>query len=208
MRRFRFTIALAATLAGCTCFAPQYAARTDSKTIAKSGKAVAVKKESLRHRTNADTRTKIVASPITVKTPPQRDDKSNDESKNSIATKIQSPQPSQSDGKSNAESHMNAIAAKTETSQSSQLDDETVIKKAMVTIAAKMDNPASAVFLDVNRAARKDAFGNSIDTICGRVRGKLAGDTGDRPFLYVVQKDEVYIGAYALATAEYRSICN
>jgi hypothetical protein len=114
-----------------------------------------VKKESLRHRTNADTRTKISASPITVKTPPQRDDKSNAESKNSIATKIQSPQPSQS----NAESRMNAIAAKTETSQSSQLDDETVIKKAMVTIAAKMDNPASAVFLDVDRAARKDAFG-------------------------------------------------
>ena len=109
-----------------------------------------------------------------------------------------------------AESRMNAIGAKTETSQSSQLDDETVIKKAMVTIAAKMDNPASAVFLDVNRAARKDAFGNSIDTICGRVRGKLAGDTGDRPFLYVVQKDEAYIGAYALISqylqlrAEYR----
>ena len=102
---------------------------------------------------------------------------------------------------------MNAIAAKTEISQSSQLDDETVIKKAMVTIAAKMDNPASAVFLDVNRAAMKDAFGNSIDTICGRVRGKLAGDTGDRPFLYIVQKDEAYIGAYAIATAEYR-ICN
>jgi len=204
MRRFHFTIALAVALASCTCFAPQYAARTDSKTIAKSGKAVAVKKESLRHRTNADTRTKIAASPITVKTPPQRDDKSNAESKNSIATKIQGPQPSQS----NAESHMNAIAAKTETSQSSQLDDETVIRRAMVTIAAKVDNPASAVFLDVNRAARKVAFGNSIDTICGRVRGKLAGDTGDRPFLYVVQKDEAYIGAYALATAEYRSICN
>jgi hypothetical protein len=204
MRRFHFTVALAATLAGCTCAAPQYAERTDSKTIAKSGKAVAVKKESLRHRTNADTRTKIATSPITVKTPPQTDDKSNAESKNSTATKTQRPQTSQSDGKSNAE--MNPIAAKT--SQSSQLDDETVIKRALVAIAAKMDNPASAVFLDVNRAARKDAFGNSIDTICGRVRGKLAGDTGDRPFLYVVQKDEAYIGAYALATAEYRSICN
>ena len=208
MKRFYFTIALAATLTGCTCFAPRHAARTGSKTIAKSGKIVAVKKESLRHRTNTDTHTKIAGVPITVKTPPQRDDKSNAESKNLIATKIQTPQPSQSDGKPNAESHMNAIAAKTETSQSSQLDDETVIKKAMVTIAAKMDNPASAVFLEVNRAARKDAFGNSIDTVCGRVRGKLAGDNGDRPFLYVVQKDEAYIGAYALATAEYRSICN
>jgi hypothetical protein len=168
MRRFRFTLALAATLAGCTCFAPQYAARTDSKTIAKSGKAVAVKRESLRHRTNPDTRTKIAASSITVKTPPQTVDKSNAESKNSIATKTHSPQTSQSDGKSNAESHMNAIAVKTETSESSQLEDETVIKKAMVTIAAKMDNPASTVFLDVKLAARKDALGNFIDTICGR----------------------------------------
>ena len=137
MKRFYFTIALAATLTGCTCSAPRYAARTDSKTIAKSGKAVAEKKESLRHRTNTDTHTKIAALPITVKTPPQWADKSNAESKNPIATKIQTPQPSQSDAKSNAESHMNAIAAKTETLQSSQLDDETVIKKAMVTIAAQ-----------------------------------------------------------------------
>jgi hypothetical protein len=208
MRRFHFTIALAATLTGCTCFAPQQAPRTGSKTIAKSEKSIVVKKESLRHRTNANTRTKIVASPITMKTPPQPDDKSNAESKNSIATKIETPQPSQSDDKSNAEANMKSIAAKTETSQSSQFDDESVIKKARVTIAAKMDNPASVVFLDMKRAAREDALGNSIDTICGRVRGKLAGDTGDRPFLYVVQKDEAYIGAYTIATTEYRKICN
>jgi hypothetical protein len=231
MRRFHFTIALAATLTGCTCFAPQQAPWTGPKTIAKSEKAIAVTKESLRHRRNANTRTKILASPITVKGPAQPDDKSNAESKNSIAPKIESPQRSQSDGKSNVESKnsiapkiesqqrsqsddksnaesKNSIAPKIETSQPFQLDDEFVIKKARVTIAAKMDNPASVVFLDMKRAARKDALGNSIDTICGRVRGKLAGDTGDRPFVYVVQKDEAYIGAYALATTEYRNICN
>jgi hypothetical protein len=103
---------------------------------------------------------------------------------------------------------MKSVAAKTETSQSSQLDDESAIKKAKVTIAAKMENPASVVFLEMKRAAREDARGNSIDAICGRVRGKLAGDTGDRPFVYVVQKDEAYIGAYVLATTEYRKICN
>src|SRR4030095_8464907 len=53
-----------------------------SKTIAKSEKAIAVKKESPRYR-NANARTKIVASPITVKTPRQQG-KSNAESKNSI----------------------------------------------------------------------------------------------------------------------------
>jgi hypothetical protein len=226
-----------------------------SKTIAKSEKAIVVKKESPPHR-YASTRTKIVASPITVKTPPQpdgksnaeskdsiatkieppqsaqadgksnaesktsiatkieppqsaqADGKSNAESKDSIATKIETPQPVQSDGKSNAEANMKSIAAKTETSQSSQLDDESVTKKAKLTIAAKMENPESVVFIEMKRAVRENALGNSIDTICGRVRGKLVGDTGDRPFVYVVQKDEAYIGAYTIATTEYRKICN
>jgi hypothetical protein len=184
------------------------ASQIGPKTIAKSEKAIAVKKENLGHRRNTDTRTKIVASPVTVKTPPQPDGKSNAESKNSIATKIETPQPSQSDGKSNGEVNMKSIAAKAEPSPSSQLDDESVIKIAKIAIAAKMENTASVVFLEMKRAAREDALGNSIDTICGRVRGKLAGDTGDRPFLYVVQKDEAYIGAYTIATTEYRKTCN
>ena len=148
MRWFHFTIALAATLTGCTCVAPQQGSQMGSKTIAKSEKAIAVKKENLRHRRNASTHTKIAESTITAKmqTPLQPDDK-NAELKKSIA-------------------------AKTEIPQSSQLDDESAIKKAKVAIAAKMENPASVVFLEMKRAARKDALGNSIDTICGRVRGK------------------------------------
>jgi hypothetical protein len=202
------------------------------KTTAKSEKALAMKKESPQDRRNASTPTKFVASPITVKTPQQPDDKSNALSKNSVATKSETLQPSQSDDKSNAETknsvttkmetlkssesdgksigevNMKSIAAKPDTSQSSQLDDESAITKAKVTIAAKMENPASVVFLEMKRAVREDARGNSIDTICGRVRGKLAGDTGERPFVYVVQKDEAYIGAYVLATTEYRKVCN
>jgi hypothetical protein len=210
MRRFHFIIALAATLTSCTCFSPHQASQMGSKTIAKTEKAIAVKKANPRHRRNANTHTRIAEPTITAKmeTPLQPDDKSNAELKKSVATKIDTPQPSQPDGKSNGEVNMKSIAAKTETSQSSQLDDESVIKSAKVAIAAKMENPTSVVFLDMKRAARKDAFGNSIDTICGHVRGKLAGDTGDRPFLYVVQKDEAYIGAYTIATTEYRKICN
>ena len=210
MRRFYFTITLAATLTGCTCFAPQQATQMGSKTIAKSEKAIAVKKENLRHRRNANTHARIAEPAITAKieTPLQPDDKSDAELKKSIAAKTETPQSSQTDGKSNSEVNMKSVAAKTETSQSSQLDDESAIKSAKVAIAAKMENPASVVFLDMKRAARKDAFGNSIDTICGHVRGKLAGDTGDRPFLYVVQKDKAYIGAYTIATTEYRNICN
>ena len=209
MRPLHFIIALAVTLTGCTCFAPQQSSQMGSKPIAKSDKAIAAKKENPRHHRNASTHTKIAKPTITAKmqTPLQPDDK-NAELKKSTATKIDTPQPSQSDGKSNGEVNMKSIAAKTETSQSSQLDDESVIKSAKVAIAAKMENPASVVFLEMTRAARKDAFGNSIDTICGHVRGKLAGDTGDRPFLYVVQKDKAYIGAYTIATSEYRNICN
>jgi len=225
VKRFHFTIVLVVTLTGCTCIAPLQAPRTASKTIAGSEKAVAVKKKNLRHRTAADTRKKIMAPPVAVKTPPQQDDKSvatkvetpqlsqsddksSAELKNSVGTRVEIPQPSRSDGKSNAESNMKSTATRAEIAQSSQLDDEVVIKKARVTVAAKMDNPVSVVFLDMKRAARKDTLGNLVDTICGRVRGKLAGDAGDRPFLYVVQKDEAYVGAYALATGEYRNICN
>ena len=107
-----------------------------------------------------------------------------------------------------------ASTAKTETAPSSsqettpsfpQLDDETVIKKAKAAIAAKMREPDSVEFEDMVRAARKNALGNSIDTICGFVRDK---NGGPRPFLYVVQKDEAYIGGYTIATSAYRNICS
>jgi hypothetical protein len=96
--------------------------------------------------------------------------------------------------------------------QSSQLDDKSdpVIKKAKATIAAKMENPASVEFVEMKRADRKDALGNSVDTICGYVSGKTAsgGVTGDTPFLYLVQEDEAYIGGFMATTAyRYRNIC-
>jgi hypothetical protein len=69
--------------------------------------------------------------------------------------------------------------------QSSQLDDESVINKAKATIAAKMNDSNSVEFQDVNRATRKNALGNSIDCICGFVRD---GNSGPKPFLYLVQK--------------------
>ncbi len=105
-----------------------------------------------------------------------------------------------------------SIAAKTETRQSSQFDDKSdpVMEKAKVTIAAKMPNPASVEFIEMNRAARKNALGNRIDTICGYVLGKNASgaDIGGRPFLYIVKEDEAYVGGYTIATSPYHNICN
>jgi hypothetical protein len=99
---------------------------------------------------------------------------------------------------------------KTETAQSSQPDDklDPVIKKAMPTIAAKMENSVSVELVEMKRA-EKNASGKSIDTICGYVRGKTASgaDTGERPFLYLVQENEAYLGGYNMATSPYHNLC-
>jgi hypothetical protein len=75
---------------------------------------------------------------------------------------------------------------------------------------AKIENPASVEFRQMKRAERKNAVGKSIDSICGYVRGKTASgkETGDRPFLYLVQEDEAYIGGYSIATSPHHNICN
>ena len=96
------------------------------------------------------------------------------------------------------------IAAKTETPSRSELDDETVIKKAKATIAAKMSDSNSVEFERMERGVSENALGNSIDTICGYVRDK---NSGPKLFLYIVQKDEAYIGGYPIATSQFRNIC-
>jgi hypothetical protein len=102
-------------------------------------------------------------------------------------------------------SQFNDRAKKSEIPSSSQLDDESVIKKTKATIAAKMSDPNSVKFEKIEWAARNNALGNSIDAICGIVRDK---NSGPRPFLYLVQTNEAYVGGYAIATSEYRNICS
>jgi hypothetical protein len=162
--------------------------RTDSNTVAKAEKVIDGKKG--RHRTKANSDTKIAKPNARPNTPSciQADD----ESRTSINAK-------------------STVATKTETPQCSQLDDKSdpVLKKAMPTIAAKMDNSASIEFVELKRA-EKNALGRSIDTICGYVRGKSASgsETGDRPFLYLVQDDEAYIGGYNMAASPYHNLCD
>ncbi len=88
-----------------------------------------------------------------------------------------------------------------------------VIAKAKIAIAAKLEVPASAEFGEMKRAIRKNTFGQSVDTICGRVKGKKASgeNTGDWPFLYLVKEDDVYVvdgPAGSAAATAYRNICN
>ncbi|WP_235976796.1 hypothetical protein [Bradyrhizobium archetypum] len=88
-----------------------------------------------------------------------------------------------------------------------------VMAKAKTTIAAKLEDPASAEFSEMKRATRKNTLGQSVDTICGRVKGrKPSGEgTGDRPFLYLVTEDEAYVvdgPANSAAASAYRNICS
>ena len=133
------------------------ASPTGSKTIAE--KTIA-KKESPRHG-NANARTKIVASPITVKTPRQHD-KSNAKSKNSVATKIETPQPAQSDDESNAESK-NSVATKIETPQPAQSDDKSNAESKN-SVATKIETPQPAQSDDESNAESKNSVATKIDT--------------------------------------------
>jgi hypothetical protein len=90
---------------------------------------------------------------------------------------------------------------------------DSVLNKAKTSVAAKMEDPASAEFSDVKRAIRKNTLGRPVDTICGHVRGKNAsgGDTGERPFLYLVKEDDAYVvdgKTHSAAAIAYRNICN
>jgi hypothetical protein len=217
--------ALTATLVGCTWIAPQppqqassiYAAagmpQMHSKTVAKTEIAIAANKEGSRDRRKA-TRTKKARSNTVLNVPScvQPNDKPNASinAKSAIATKTETPQ-SQPDNTSNTSTtEKSTVVTKTEMPQSSQLDDkfDPVIKKAMPTIAAKMENSASIELVEMKRA-EKNASGKSIDTICGYVRGRTASgtDTGDRPFLYLVQENQAYIGGYDMATSPYHNLC-
>ena len=211
--------ALAATLIGCSSAFQQthqsfanralYQAHQEQAPQMQStrrvlpGRTVAAKSQ---HRKNNGS-TKIAephnAPKMNASSSVRPDDKSN------ILTTTPSPSSQFNDETKKTERpqspQLNDEAKKTEISPSSKLDDESVIKKAKATIAAKMSDPNSAEFEKVERAVSKNALDNSIDTICGYVSDK---NNGSKLFLYIVQKDEAYIGAYAIATTEYRNVCS
>ncbi|HZR88780.1 MAG TPA: hypothetical protein VFB02_18375 [Bradyrhizobium sp.] len=88
-----------------------------------------------------------------------------------------------------------------------------VLERAKLSVAAKMENPASAEFGDMDHAFRKNTLGRATDTICGHVHGKTAsgGNTGERPFLYLVKEDDAYVvdgKPDSAAAIAYRNICN
>jgi len=153
-------------------------------------------------------------SSVAAKTETAQSDSTSNASINANSTaaaKTETAQSSQPAGTSNVSINPESTAiAKTEIPQSSQLDDklDSVLKKAMPRIAAKMENSVSVELVEMKRA-EKNAAGKSVDTICGYVRGKTASGavTGERPFLYLVQENEAYVGGYNMATSPYHNLC-
>jgi len=87
-----------------------------------------------------------------------------------------------------------------------------ILEKAKATVASKMEDPASVEFEDMTRALRHDTFGQSIDTICGHVRGKNTSgmETGKRAFLYLVKEDIAFVDygySNSRAANAYRAVC-
>jgi hypothetical protein len=203
-------IVLSATLAGCTWFAPQQARRasltvdrpqTDLKLLHS-----ATRKKNARHHRKAGTHIKVANLNLKMGASScvQPDNKSNvsANTNSAIAAKSEAPQ-SPAPAKS-------AIAAQSGTPASSQSGDrfDPVIKKAIPAIAEKMADSASVELVEMKRV-EKNVLGKSIDTICGYVRGKSASgaETVDRPFLYLVQGNEAYVGGYNMATSPYHNLC-
>ena len=111
----------------------------------------------------------------------------------------------------NAKSNVGTNVNVAEPRQASEPSDP-VLEKAKTTVASKMEDPASVEFEDMNRAVRNDTFGQSIDTICGHVRGKntSGAETGKRAFLYLVKEDIAFVDygyPNSRAANAYRSVC-
>jgi hypothetical protein len=219
--------ALAAALVGCSSSSQQrpqgfeYAGRglyqthyerssqLHSKRRVLHDRTVTANKTNARHRKN-NYFTKIAESHVMSKMDASSfvrpDDKSNIVTTTlTVPTKTEIPPSSQLDDKAKRTEKLNDEGKRTEIPPSSQPDDESVIQKAKANIVAKMSDPNSVEFEKIERAARNNALGNPIEAICGIVRDK---NSGPKPFLYLVQKDEAYIGGYTIATSEYRNVCS
>jgi hypothetical protein len=220
--RTPFVCALAATVVGCSCYAPPQAS-IDACTASglacldRSYLSQTVEQEpaALDAGLSAPkTRSKIAA---------RRRKRPSAHARHKIdlavtTTKSTTPTANVEPAASKVEPAANKVepaAPKVEPPASVQPAEtsDQVIARAKTTIAAKLDDPRSAEFGQMKRAMRTNTLGKSVDTICGYVKGKKASgeSTGDRPFLYLVKDDEAYVvdgPATSIAATAYRNIYN
>ena len=196
MRTLLIGAGLAAILVGCSCYVPPPQTNLAACTQANGY---------FCFDGTTDT-APVELEPTSIKAHPVKK-----EAKGALAKRT-SPAPAKIDDRAATETAKSSVAtAEAPASQAIERSDP-VLTKAKTTVAAKMEDPASAEFKEMKRAMRKNTFGKPVDTVCGRVKGKIAsgGDTGDRPFLYLVKEDEAYVvdGPDSATASVYRNICD
>jgi hypothetical protein len=195
-------VALAATLVGCSCpLQRQASLEACSEAIGFAcfdGTAASQPVEPEPASLKANSATIKAKSTIAAKTEKASSARARDRARRAVKTAASA-----------------VVAAKGEPPTSDQAAEtsDPVLVKAKTTIAAKLENPASAEFGEMKRAMRKNLLGESVDSICGRVKGKKASgeDTGDWRFLYLVKDDDAYVvdgPAGSAAATAYRNICD
>lgn len=201
---------LSALLIGCSC--PSYThttlkACTSKGCLHRTAAVTPIEVKPATFKPSPAAATGKLSSVATNATSSSPRDSSRENKTSSSTLSPESPASPQS-----AEDEKTIIATKMDDSgQPSEISDP-VLQKAKTTVAAKMEAPASAKFEDMKRAMRSDTFGQSIDTICGHVKGKTAsGETTEkRPFLYVVKDDVAFVdygNPGSVAANAYRAIC-
>ena len=191
--------ALAATLAGCTCLLPPQA-RIEECTDAKGFGCF--------DRTTA--RQPIEPEPAAFKA-----NFATIKVKSTIAEQMEKPSSVHARaylGRKTAKPTLVAAGAEPPASGLLAETSDPVIIKAKATIAAQLANPASAEFVEMKRAIRKNMGGQPVDTICGRVKARNASDEEavNRPFLYFVKDDAGFVVLGSVGSAAetaYRAIC-
>src|SRR6266481_2269353 len=228
---------MAATLVGCSCLLPPQSvmdACTDANGLACFDRTVASQPIELKPASfkanSATTKAKLAAkkakstlAAAKVEPPASAQPAQPSDPVVTIATTesaAKTEKPSSDDERDKAylattKAKSTTAAAKVEPPASghSAEPSDPVITRAKTAIAAKLEVPASAEFGEMKRAFRKNTFGKSVDTLCGRVKGKKASgeDNGDRPFLYLITEDDAYVAdgpPGSAAASAYRNICN
>lgn len=198
----------AATLVGCSCFAPQQqvqqALLTETTCTEAGGIACS----------DADVSAPNISSPLVLhdhpiaKTKTATVGKKGPQYRNTVNTRTKNAK-SKFEPKTDISSSLQADdkskhppipieEGKTDTSQSSSFND--MVRKAKAAIAAKTNNQ-NVEFVETVRGTEKDTLGkSSVDIICGHIRQENA----EIPFIYIVQKDEAYIGDMIGTTEAYK----
>ena len=202
--------ALAATLAGCSCFVSPQSGIEACTGADGRGFACFDRNAAVSRLSQATEPAPSSSDPGT--TPPRE--------KTALAARTAKPSSAHSGRTTRhaakAEKSTTTVAAsQVEPASAAQPPDpiDPVVDRAKIAVSVKLENPASAAFSEMNRSMRKNTLGQSVDTICGHVKSKKASgeDIGDRAFLYLVKDDEAYVAdgsPTSAASTAYRNICN